>query len=151
MIVIIHATTYDKLPIHTMHIINVNGNQRLNRLRVQSGMVNRKTICIGMIAIHIIIFNQVGFAGKLSKPKTMRGKGCKICTLIKINWRVALVRGVARNCANTCKRLLLNCRLLPPRSAASSLGQVFTMFPFCCGFVCIGSASLVFFSYGSRE
>lgn len=52
MIVIIHATTYDKLPIHTIHMRKVNGNHFLNLGFSQSGIVTLKTRCIGQTSSH---------------------------------------------------------------------------------------------------
>uniref|UniRef100_A0A182JFE6 Uncharacterized protein n=1 Tax=Anopheles atroparvus TaxID=41427 RepID=A0A182JFE6_ANOAO len=52
MMVIIQATTYDSEPIHTMHMMNVSGNQFRKRGVSQFGMVNMNSRWIGHVMIH---------------------------------------------------------------------------------------------------
>lgn len=42
--VIIHATTYDKLPIQMIHMMKVRGNHFLKRGCSQSGIVTKNTV-----------------------------------------------------------------------------------------------------------
>lgn len=59
MIVIIHATMYDKDPIQTMHIMNVIGNSFFKLGRSQSGMVSMNRKWIGHNTNHIILRKQL--------------------------------------------------------------------------------------------
>lgn len=53
MMVIIQATTYDNDPIHMIHITNVKGNHFLNLSFSQSGIVTRKTRCMGQVKTQV--------------------------------------------------------------------------------------------------
>lgn len=67
--VIIQATMYDKLPIHTIHIINVKRNQFLKHFLEQSGIVNKKRAYIGNIVIHTLTLHRARFDGKLNRSR----------------------------------------------------------------------------------
>lgn len=54
IIVIIHATMYERDPIQTIHMKKVSGNQLLNLGSVQSGIVNEYTKCIGHVTIQVV-------------------------------------------------------------------------------------------------
>lgn len=76
---------YDKLPIHTIHIINVKGNQFLKRFLEQSGIVNKKRAYIGNIVIHTLTLHQVRFDGKLNRSRTNNKIKVHIKTLQILN------------------------------------------------------------------
>lgn len=50
---------YDNEPIHTMHMMNVNGNNFRNRGRSQSGIVSVNRKCIGHMTNHITLRKQL--------------------------------------------------------------------------------------------